>query len=316
MLMNDYRINTNYSPDKQIILDVVDACENLTPPLWVTEKLTNFKRNFHVLERIGIFERSQQREGLQFITQNLDLAYSYANIISEMTYNFTGFEACYKSSNKEDAVSQIITTSIWAEYYDALTMPMQILTSLTSDFNIEEVFVSSYPIGTVVLPDQQFPELHDYQTNQVRAFTPSGNKADPFETIIRREKANREHGRILNMLAALLRTNGFKVYENTFIDLYADIDETPYIFEVKSNNAKNVLSQIRKAIAQLYEYRYRSSKHDATLCIVLQQQPPQSWVIDYLVNDRKILLCWLVDDIRLECPEDCYTILSEIGIVN
>ena len=117
------------------------------------------------------------------------------------------------------------------------------------------------------------------------------------------------------MLAAMIRLNGCEVYENTFIDLYANTSNNTYIFEVKSNNSKNTLSQIRKAIAQLYEYRYRSEMTRAILCIVLQQKPPQTWVEDYLLHDRNILVCWLVDDVRLECPDECHDILSAIGIV-
>jgi hypothetical protein len=109
--------------------------------------------------------------------------------------------------------------------------------------------------------------------------------------------------------------NGNKVFENVFIDLLAVIGVQDFIFEIKSNNSKNALSQIRKAIAQLYEYRYRSSKPEAILCIVLQQKPMQDWVIDYLVKDRDIMICWMVDDFRFECPPECFKRLSSAGIV-
>jgi hypothetical protein len=157
--------------------------------------------------------------------------------------------------------------------------------------------------------------MRSFQSNQPRAFVTSGGTADPLETIVRREKANREHARILNMLAASLRLRYDDVYENTFVDLMIKSYEQSYIFEVKSNNSRNVLSQIRKAIAQLYEYRYRSQLPQAILCIVLQQKPPQDWVVDYLLNDRKILVCWLVDDVRLECPPECHEALTELGIL-
>ena len=119
----------------------------------------------------------------------------------------------------------------------------------------------------------------------------------------------------MNILAASLRLRFDDVFENTFVDLMVDADGQSFIFEVKSNNNRNVLSQIRKAIAQLYEYRYRSELPQAYLCIVLQQKPPQEWVIDYLLNDREILVCWLVDDVRLECPPQCHTTLAQIGIL-
>ncbi|MDR0474280.1 MAG: hypothetical protein LBH43_11490, partial [Treponema sp.] len=87
------------------------------------------------------------------------------------------------------------------------------------------------------------------------------------------------------------------------------------LHEVKSNNTKNALSQIRKTVAQLYEYRYRSDRLEAMLCIVLQQKPLQDWVIDYLVKDRDIMICWIVDDFRFECPPECFDRLLPTGIV-
>jgi hypothetical protein len=102
----------------------------------------------------------------------------------------------------------------------------------------------------------------------------------------------------------------------TDVDLLLKTYEHAFLFEVKSNNSKNVLSQIRKAIAQLYEYRYRSNMPQAILCIVLQQKPQQDWVIDYLLNDREMLVCWLVDDTRLECPQQCHDTLAHIGILD
>jgi hypothetical protein len=171
------------------------------------------------------------------------------------------------------------------------------------------------PIGTVLPIARAFPEMRSFQSNQPRAFVQSGTVTDPYETIVRREKANREHARILNMLAAQLRFHYTDVFENTFIDLFVETDEQSFIFEVKSNNNRNVLSQIRKAVAQLYEYRYRRSQPQAKLCIVLQEKPLQEWILDYLLNDREILVCWLVDDVRLECPAECHQVLADIGVV-
>lgn len=118
------------------------------------------------------------------------------------------------------------------------------------------------------------------------------------------------------MLAALLRASGHEPYENIFIDLFVESDNKSIIFEVKSNTIKNTLAQVRKAIAQLYEYRYKSKQQDAFLCLILQQEPLQSWIVDYLIHDRKILMGWLVDNVRLECPWECQSVLSEFGVIS
>lgn len=317
MLMNDNRVNTTFSPDKSVLADVLDEYASIAPPAWVTARnyLTNFKRNFHILERTGLFSRD--RSGLMVRSDNLEKVYLYITAISDLTINFNGFDDCYGKTGIADEVNSVVSSPAWGVYFDALTLPMQTLSVLSDEIDDADIILTGAPIGTIPPAPvaQAFPAMRSFQSNQPRAFVPTGNAVDPFETIIRREKANREHARILNMLAASLRLRYDDVYENTFIDLLANAGGQSFIFEIKSNNSRNVLSQIRKAIAQLYEYRYRSELPQAILCVVLQQKPPQDWVIDYLLNDREILVCWLVDDVRLECPPQCHTALAQIGIL-
>ena len=318
MMMNDDRINTTFTPDKAVLVAVLDEYTNSVPPAWATaqKNLSKFKRNFHILEWTGIFLRSNN--GLIIRPDNLEKVYSYILAINEMTVDFSGFDDCYGATNIADKVNSVVSSLSWGAYFDSLTLPMQVLAALSNDIDDADIVLADAPIGIIPLSTQAFPNMRSYQTEQPRAFVASGNTADPFETIIRREKANREHARILNMLAASLRLqyDNDNVQENVFIDLLVNTESHSFIFEVKSNNNRNVLSQIRKAIAQLYEYRYRSELPHSILCIVLQQKPPQDWVIDYLLNDRDILVCWLVDDVRLECPAQCHTVLSQIGILD
>jgi hypothetical protein len=313
MLMNDDRVNTVYSPSRDILVSALSEYANFASPQWVDENLTNFKRNFHIFEWTGLFGRD--REGLFVRTENEDKVYAYIAAISEMTSNFRGFDSCYGNADIAGAVNEAVSSPEWGRYFDALALPMNMLSALTDDIDDADIVSAAPPIGTVLPTAQAFPEMRSFQSSLPRAFVPSGAAADPYETIIRREKANREHARILNMLAARLRLRYTDVFENTFIDLFVDTDGQPFIFEVKSNNSRNVLSQIRKAIAQLYEYRYRRLQPESKLCIVLQEKPPQEWIIDYLLNDREIFVCWLVDEVRLECPEECHSALAEIGVV-
>ena len=314
MLFNDNAINQTFSPSLESIKLSLDYYADNAPPAWVFSghNLTNFKRNFHIFERTGLFTRIRN-DGLT--VANSPKAYQYIKTISEMDHNFAAFEVCYGAPDVSQAVQNIILSPAWGRYYDSLSMPMNTLVALSDELDSIDTLFIAPPIGTITIADQPFPPLREYQTNQIRAFSPAGNRIDPFETLIRREKANREHARILTMLAAKLRANGHCPLENVFIDLYSEIENQTYIFEVKSNNRRNALSQIRKAVSQLYEYRYRGNKDGAILCIVLQEQPSQDWIEDYLLHDRGILVCWLVDDVRLECPEECHHILADIGIV-
>lgn len=314
MLFNDDAINQVFSPEFETIRQVLDGYTRNPTPHWVTagNNLVNFKRNFHILERTGLFCRVRH-EGIAIAdTPN---AYQYIKTISAMQLNFDAFETCYTSLDIEQDSQQVILSPAWGKYFDSLTMPMDILMALSNEMDLIDAYSATPPIGTVVMANQPFPALREFQSDQIRAFASSGNYTDPFETLIRREKANREHARILTMLAAKLRANGYSPCENVFIDLYADIEGQAYIFEVKSNSTRNALSQIRKAVSQLYEYRYRSRKDEAVLCIVMQEKPSQEWIEDYLLHDRGILVCWLVDDLRLECPAECHPLLSSIGVV-
>ena len=315
MLFNDDSINQTYSPALETIKLALDSYSRCKLPEWVIEKnnLAKFKRNFHILERTGLFARVN---GLGLSVKCGEKIYKYIKILSKMNCNFDAFEPCYSATDITAKVKSVISSPAWGRYFDSLTMPMDILTALSDEIDAGDALLATPPIGTLAISEGPFPGLKEYQTNQIRAFAPSGSHTDLFETLIRREKANREHARILTMLAAKLRANGHRPYENVFIDLYTEVSNQAYIFEVKSNNSRNVLSQIRKAISQLYEYRYRSEKNNATLCIVLQEKPSQEWIEDYLLHDREILVCWLVDDIRLECPTECHRILSNIGIVD
>jgi hypothetical protein len=317
LLMNDDRINTQFSPGNESIYSAITEYKTGKLPPWAAamgKNFTKFKRNFHIFDRTGMFKHT--RNGLQIADSNTAKIYSYINVIANMEHDFHGFESCYGNANIEAAVKLVVSSPAWGKYFDSYTMPTQTL-QLLSDSIIDEqgVLIDELPFDYVKIEAQPFPLLRDYRSNQIWAFAPSGKGADPFETIIRREKANRDHGRILGRIASIIRVNGNKGLENIFIDLLAVIGTQDFIFEVKSNNTKNALSQIRKAIAQLYEYRYRSNRPGAILCIVLQQKPVQDWVIDYLVKDRDIMICWMVDDFRFECPPECFNKISPTGIV-
>lgn len=315
MLFNDSTVNQTFSPSYESIRDAIDSYNTTAAPSWVAEGLGKFKRNFHVFERIGMFK--SVRNGLALL--DTDKAYSYIKSIGEINTNFTEFESCYGAPDIPVAVKQVVLSSGWGRYYDSLIIPTDTLVLLSDEIDIDYTSMPTTGTGITTTPgtaEQDFPGLHEFHSSQIRAFAPSGRQTNPMETIIRREKANREHARILTMLAAKLRANGYDPYENVFIDLYAEICNETYIFEVKSNNANNALSQIRKAVSQLYEYRYRSEKSGAKLCIVLQEKPVQTWLENYLLQDRNIMVCWLVDEVRLECPAACHQQLADIGIVD
>lgn len=183
------------------------------------------------------------------------------------------------------------------------------------DLPIQPVVLDTNTTQEPYIEDGEFPELNLYTNRTISNFSTSKNKADPYVKLIKLEKASREHARILNMLVTKVESQGWTPYDNIFIDLFAEKGTEKVIYEVKSNSPYNTLSQIRKGLSQLYEYRYRTQLAGATVVLVLQEKPENYWVIDYLLNDRRILLCWLLDENSFDCPEQCKPVLMSIGII-
>jgi len=113
-------------------------------------------------------------------------------------------------------------------------------------------------------------------------------------SLVKTERASRIHAEVLAILSAYLASFGLEVSETFLIDAFAEL-QGPNIFEVKSINSGNEKSQIRHAIAQLYEYRYIYGIRDARLWLVLSRQPETVWILDYLVADRDIAVLWVQD---------------------
>lgn len=107
------------------------------------------------------------------------------------------------------------------------------------------------------------------------------------------DRANNSHKHLVNLVAERIKMSGGIPKSNQFIDL-ATIMESDYIFEMKSTSEKNLRDQIRKGISQLYEYRYLQNKPNAKLILVLENQLTSinTWMIEYLENDRQIHLVW------------------------
>jgi hypothetical protein len=88
------------------------------------------------------------------------------------------------------------------------------------------------------------------------------------------------------------------------------------LFEAKSSDDNIVVDQVRKAIGQLYEYRYRYGnselKSHVILVLALQQHLMNfPWIKEYLLTDRRIGICWLDENHeRIICPTECMPVLE------
>lgn len=169
------------------------------------------------------------------------------------------------------------------------------------------------PAGIAIVeydaPDEPlFPkkyELQEYQSVAGKA----REARDYLQVLIdeaKRERAESSHQMLMDLVAAKVREAGSIPKNNKFVDLSAAMGEDLYFFEMKSTTDVNAHSQIRRAISQLYEYRYLQQVPSAKLVVVIENPPPKEkkWIVDYVVNDRKLLIAWDGDQRTIKYPPE------------
>lgn len=113
------------------------------------------------------------------------------------------------------------------------------------------------------------------------------------------ERANLIHWKLVDAKASFLSDLGASPHDNIHIDLFTQLQKDFIIYEMKSVNdtSTNLLGQIRKAVSQLYEYRFIYAKPDARLCLVTNQgiSKADAWLLKYLESDRSIAYEWTDD---------------------
>jgi hypothetical protein len=89
------------------------------------------------------------------------------------------------------------------------------------------------------------------------------------------ERANHQHFLLEKTMVALCRENGLRTKTNQHIVL-AENDHESIIFEMKISGPGATRAQIRRALSQLFEYRYLYRENLRTkqfLCIVIERKP-------------------------------------------
>lgn len=147
-------------------------------------------------------------------------------------------------------------------------------------------------------------EMRDYEAVARRARNVVGSSSVLVDAVAR-ERANDAHQMLINLVASRIRTAGGIPKTNRLIDLAAKLSNQDYLFEMKSTTASNFHSQVRAAISQLYEYRYTEVLPSAKLVVVVEHPPggEVAWMVDYVVNDRKLLIAWDGDKRTLHYPD-------------
>jgi hypothetical protein len=140
---------------------------------------------------------------------------------------------------------------------------------------------------------QGLPGGHLVTFNVERKVKVSTRKICSNYDAMKTERASSAHQETLSQLNSLLRAQGYRVESNMYVDAFSRLKTGPAFFEVKSISDENELEQVRGALSQLYEYRFRHRLDGATLWIVLSRPPQLPWLIEYLTRDREVCLLWL-----------------------
>ena len=127
-----------------------------------------------------------------------------------------------------------------------------------------------------------------------------------------KERAEKAHRALLDLVAEKIRGTGAIPRNNPIVDLAATVRDDDFLFEMKSTTERNVHSQVRRAISQLYEYRYLQNSPDAKLVVVIENPLPaeKRWLLDYVIKDRELLIAWDGDGKTLHCPTEISKQLS------
>jgi hypothetical protein len=204
------------------------------------------------------------------------------------------------------------------------------------------------PAAVIPQPRPERPAAVVFGTARrpLRPFRVAEATADPEETRIKRERRNAYHDLILRRIAEKIRDLRLLPECTDYIDLFTSVNNVteslgtrfateesyldgqalPYfpnterrgitfLFEAKSSDDQIILSQVRKAVGQLYEYRFRygeTLQPHVVLIIALQNSVRNfPWLTDYLLRDRHIAVCWLDSSMeRLLCPRECQPVLG------
>lgn len=275
---------------------------------------------------------------------------SQIEAIKSLDCFFDQFNQC----SEIDEVYTVLASGDWANYFDACkAFSSNKVQRIAGEILISESLTQT-PITTQTQRNQQSIQLPQRrQIDKAKSKSSPNNfyvKANPEETRILRERRNAWHDLLVQKMRGSLTNAGLVPWETDLIDLLADVEDVtqiyphglpinntymegaclPYfnsenktdltfIFEMKSSDDSIAIEQVRKAVAQLYEYRYRyyrekQIKQNAILVLVLQNSlKNHAWMKDYLLLDRHIAVCWLKEDSdAFDCFDECREILDPI----
>jgi hypothetical protein len=318
ILANDNRTNQKTSPEIESAITVLQEARHNK-----IQAPKKFESRFHILNHTDFIQSSIHGLSLRKTLNKIDEVDTLSKFaaINSLKIQFNGFDHI----NNEKEFAEVIQNGGWGKYFDCLTtLKGETIEILANDI-LGEIVVTEQLQPIPFRPTTiQLPLTYPFRqrSESITASNPVERKsqfADPEVTKIKRQRSNLTHKIILQQLDEYLRLLGATPFENEHIDLFAEIpNDGSFLFEVKSVTPNNILSQTRKGLSQLYEYRFRYKEeigYDVKLCLVYPEEPTDiSWLQDYLCNDREIAVCWFSVDGQLNYSDYCENIVKPLLI--
>lgn len=317
-LANQPQINTKALPNLD---DVVKALQEIRKGLLVFSH--HIENRFHILNHTDFLCVEKNKICLRETVNDQDrqdILQKFTEIIN-LSVQFNGFDTV----KTENDFLEIMRQGNYGKYFDSLlSLSAETISILTKD--------SLFSVPQIQLPSEESVELSQVtpsvpltyklkeRTKNIVVTKKISRKiqfADPEITKIKRQRSNLSHKLILQELDEYLRTLGANPLENEHIDLFAQIpNDGKYLFEVKSLSIDdNLLSQTRKGLSQLYEYRFRYQEdigYDVVLCLVYSKEPKEiAWLQKYLCLDREIAIIWFENG-QLKYSQYCRNLIEPL----
>ena len=273
---------------------------------------TNALRNLHILKHTGLVDKPVNSSILELVVEAGDAKSELGLMARSIAFMPITFPVPDRSATDEeiqDWARQAIESDSWGKYYSGELLTATAVEILTkSAAEVENGLLTDATLGSGA------PLLDFERERETRANRMSKRAANSEETEALREKANLAHRALVKLLSDRLRAQDVKPESNVYVDLCCRAPKK-MLFEVKNCRPENLLSQVRKGVSQLYEYRYRHDElNEAKLVLALESRPigQLDWLVDYLVEDRTIAICWLEGEDNLACPSWCQDCLGTL----
>ncbi len=316
VLSNQKITNCIANPSINDVKDVLTAFREAR--ISVPEK---YESRFHILkhtdflisDRVGIKIRDAiTRTDAEELLLKLD-------VINSIEIQYTGFDG---ATNSNELLNEVRTCS-WGKYFDGIkTLESDKVNVLTNENPVIYSEIEALTDDLEIIKSDNIYELRPVDFSKTSGEQKNNKKViytDPELTKIKRQRANLSHKVLLEKLHNYLESRGATPFENEHIDMFAELpSKDKYVFEVKSITVNNLLSQTRKGVSQLYEYRYRYQNvigYDVNLFLVYPQEPIViPWLQEYLCTDRQIGIIWFDEKNQIQSSSYCKEMVKPLVI--